>query len=80
MLLADPTTPAPLGGGSNPSYLFVGHDHQGGFLNVKVMDGLSWKVVNTGGWTRDGGGPEIHGHVTIWDKNENAPQVHCLRI
>lgn len=80
VLIADPTTPAPLGAGSDPSYLFLGHDHQGGFQNLKAMGDLPWRIVNTGGWTRDGGGPEIHGHVTLWDKNENSPQVHCLRI
>jgi hypothetical protein len=80
VLMADPTTPAPLGGGKDPSYLFLGHDHQGGFQNVKGMDGMTWKLVNTGGWTHDGGSPEIHGHVVIWPKEENAPLIHCVRV
>lgn len=80
VLIMDPTTPAPLGGGKDPSFLFLGHDHQGGFQDIKGMDNMPWRLVNTGGWTHDGGSPEIHGHMVMWDKDENTPQVHCVRV
>ena len=80
VLMTDSTTPAPLGQADAPSYLFVGHDHQGGFKNLPGMDGRYWKLVNTGGWTNDGDGPAVHGHVVLWSKNEAAPAVHCIRV
>jgi hypothetical protein len=80
VLMLDSTTPAPLGHADSPSYLFVGHDHQGGFKNVMGMDNRPWKIVNTGGWTNDGAGPAVHGHVTLWAKNEDAPSVHCIHV
>ena len=80
VLMADSTTPAPLGRADVPSYLFVGHDHKGGFKSISGMDNRPWRVVNTGGWTNDGGGSAVHGHVTLWAKDENAPSVHCIRV
>jgi len=79
-LMADPTTPAPLGRADAPSYLFVGHDHRGGFKNLVGMDGRPWRVINTGGWTNDGGGPAVHSHVTLWAKDEDTPSVHCVSV
>jgi hypothetical protein len=80
VLMADSTTPAPLGQADAPSYLFVGHDHQGGFKDVLGMDNRSWKLVNTGGWTNDGDGPAVHGHVALWSKDAAGPTVHCVRV
>jgi hypothetical protein len=80
VLMADDTTPPPLGKADDPSYLFVGHDHLGGFQSVTAMDGRLWQVVNTGGWTNDGTGSKVHGHAVIWSKNENTPSVHCIGI
>jgi hypothetical protein len=80
VLMADDTTPAPLGRTDDPSYLFVGHDHRGGFKHLVGMDGRAWQIVNTGGWTNDGGGPHVHGHVTLWAKNEDTPSVHCISV
>ena len=80
VLMADDTTPPPLGHPTDPSYLFVGHDHRGGFADVSAMDGRPWRVVNTGGWTNDGNGPAVHGHATVWSKDEDAPTVHCIRV
>jgi hypothetical protein len=80
VLMADATTPPPLGHPSDPSYLFLGHDHRGGFADVSAMDERPWKIVNTGGWTNDGCGSAVHGHATVWSKNENIPRVHCVRV
>jgi hypothetical protein len=80
VLMADSTTPAPLGRADTPSFLFVGHDHRGGFKNIMSMDNRPWRVVNTGGWTRDGNSPAIHGHVTLWSKDKNEPSVHCVSV
>jgi len=80
VLMADDTTPPPFGNPTDPSYLFLGHDHRGGFADVKAMDDRPWKIVNTGGWTNDGGGPAVHGHATVWNKDKNAPEVHCVRV
>jgi hypothetical protein len=80
VLMADSTTPVPLGHADTPSYLFVGHDHRGGFKNLSAMDNRPWRVINTGGWTTDAGNSAIHGHVTLWAKDENLPSVHCIRV
>ena len=80
VLMADSTTPTPIGRADAPSYLFLGHDHRGGFKNLSAMDNRPWRVINTGGWTTDGGNSAIHGHVTLWAKNEDAPSVHCVRV
>lgn len=80
LLTADPTTPAPVGDTDAPSYLFLGHDHAGGFTDVPGLDSLTWKLVNTGGWTNDAGSTAVHGHVTVWGENDDGPTVHCARV
>lgn len=81
LLMADPVTPAPIGDPLHPSYLFIGHDHRGGFARVEGMDGMNWKVVNSGGWTDDTDrGRNVHSHIVTWRKGENSPMVHCAKI
>ena len=80
LLTADPTTPPPIGPLDTPSYLFIGHDHAGGFADFTGMDGAAWKYVNTGGWTNDRGSNAVHGHVTVWLKDEMAPSIHCVAV
>ena len=64
-----------------PSYLFVGHDHVGGAGRVSGPDGLPFRVINTGGWTDDGGkGIVPHGHVVIWPKGSSEPEVKFIKV
>jgi len=77
-LMADPTTPGAIGSSTDPCYLFIGHDHDGGKMDIAGLDGKSWKVVNTGGWTSDRGEKTLHTHVVIWDEDANEPTVRCL--
>jgi hypothetical protein len=80
ILLSDSTTPAPLGQPFAPSYLFIGHDHGGGFDKLKGLDGRNWQLVNTGGWTMDDRRKEIHGHITVWNKSSDFPQSCCAAV
>ena len=80
VLTADPTTPPPIGPSTMPSYLFVGHDHLGGDKVLPGMDGKSWRVVNTGGWTSDGKHGSLHCHTVVWYPNDDAPKVYCLKV
>jgi hypothetical protein len=80
LLMVDDTTPAPIGPIDSPAYLFLGHDHLGGFKDFTAMDNRPWRAVNTGGWTNDGGEPHVHGHATVWPENANGPLVHCVRV
>ena len=80
LLMTDTTAPSPIGPATAPAYLFLGHDHLGGFKDIVAMDNHPWKIVNTGGWTNDGGEPKVHGHVTVWSENANEPLVHCVHI
>ena len=78
VLTADPTTPPPIGSSTMPSYLFVGHDHLGGVMDLPGMDGKAWRVVNTGGWTTDEKHANLHCHATLWYPDEDAPRIFCL--
>jgi hypothetical protein len=78
LLATDPTTPAILGPASAPSYLFVGHDHGGGSMDVEGLDGHDWKLVNTGGWTRDRGEEAPHAHVVAWATGAEGPSTYCV--
>jgi UDP-2,3-diacylglucosamine pyrophosphatase LpxH len=80
VLAADPTTPASLGPSSDPSYFFVGHDHGGGAENVQGLDGHDWRLVNTGGWTRDRGEVKPHAHVVAWKTGAASPLTYCVRV
>ena len=80
VLMADDTTPPPIGSSAMPSYLFVGHDHLGGARDVVGMDGKLWRVVDTGGWTSDNEHRGLHCHATIWLPDENTPAAYCLRV
>jgi hypothetical protein len=79
-LMSDPTTPAPLGDASMPSYLFIGHDHYGGYKDVSGLDNHPWKIVNLGGWTGDGGCVSPHCHAAIWPHDKNEPTTFCLKF
>lgn len=79
-LVTDPTTPSTLGPSAAPSYLFVGHDHGGGDMSVEGLDGHDWRVVNTGGWTRDLGELAPHAHVVAWEVGAEAPSTYCVRV
>lgn len=78
LLMADPTTPPPIGASKFQSYLFVGHDHRGGSRDVVAMDGKPWTVVNTGGWTTEGGCRTPHKHAVVWSEGHTEPGVYCL--
>jgi hypothetical protein len=78
-LVADPTTPPVLGLSSAPSYVFFGHDHGGGEESVRGLDGHDWRLVNTGGWTRDHGESSPHSHVVVWRTGDDAPVTYCVR-
>jgi hypothetical protein len=79
-LMMDPTTPGAIGSSKDPCYLFIGHDHDGGKMDVSGLDGKPWKIVNTGGWTSDRGEETPHTHVVIWDEDANEPTVRCLSV
>jgi len=79
-LAADPTTPAILGPAAAPSYFIVGHDHGGGAENVQGLDGHDWRLVNTGGWTRDHDESSPHSHVAVWRVGAELPFTHCVRV
>jgi hypothetical protein len=78
VLATDSTTPAILGPASAPSYFFVGHDHGGGDMDVQGFDGHDWKLVNTGGWTRDNDESAPHAHVVAWGTGADAPSTYCV--
>jgi len=80
VLLADPTTPPPIGNTDWPSYLFIGHDHKGGSADLIGPDGRRFKLINTGGWTAEGGSTKLHSHVVVWRKGEDAPNTYCVRV
>lgn len=80
VLLSDPSTPAPLGDRTKPSYLFLGHDHGGGISEISGMDGMPWRTMNLGGWTSEGGRTDVHSHALVWRKGAAAPSMHCLSI
>jgi hypothetical protein len=80
LLLSDSTTPSPLGLPFSSSYLFVGHDHGGGFKKISGMDNRNWELVNTGGWTMDDGRKEVHSHVTLWKKQSDYPESFCVSV
>lgn len=80
VLMADDTTPPPIGTGVMPSYLFVGHDHLGGSKDVLGMDGKPWRVVNTGGWTSDNEHRGLHCHATMWFEGDEQPTIYCLGV
>lgn len=79
VLLADPSTPAPLGPRGNPCYLVIGHDHAGGSLNIEnLYDGCAFRVLNLGGWTREGGATDIHQHALVWNYDAELPRTVCF--
>jgi hypothetical protein len=78
VLMADDTTPPPIGSSAMPSYLFVGHDHLGGSKDVVGMDGKPWRVVDTGGWTSDREHKGLHCHATMWFEGEERPTIYCV--
>jgi hypothetical protein len=79
-LMADPTTPGAIGSSTAPCHLFIGHDHDGGKLDIAGLDGKSWKVVNTGGWTADRHEKTLHTHAVIWAEDSNEPMIRCLSV
>ena len=79
-LMMDPTTPGAIGSSTYPCYLFIGHDHDGGNQDIVGLDGKTWKLINTGGWTSDRGEKTLHTHAVIWDEDANAPTVRCLSV
>ena len=74
----DPTTPGAIGSSPTPSYLFIGHDHDGGKQDIIGLDGRPWKLINTGGWTADRGEKALHTHAVVWEEDAEGPAVHCL--
>jgi len=78
-LMADPTTPGAIGPIAHPSYLFIGHDHGGGSMDISTLDNRPWKVINSGGWTADGGCHEPHAHVVVWNKCDDGPISVCVK-
>jgi UDP-2,3-diacylglucosamine pyrophosphatase LpxH len=80
LLAVDPTTPAILGPTEVPSYFFVGHDHGGGAMAVPGLDGHDWRVVNTGGWTRDRDESAPHSHVVAWGVGADGPSTYCVGV
>ena len=79
-LMLDSTTPGTIGPANLPAYLFIGHDHDGGKADITGLDGRNWKLINTGGWTRDRNEKTLHQHVVIWNEDADEPSVHCIRI
>ena len=79
-LMMDPTTPGAIGSSTYPCYLFIGHDHDGGKMDVAGLDGKPWKIVNTGGWTSDRGEKTLHTHAVIWAEDANEPTIRCLSV
>lgn len=77
-LMMDPTTPGAIGSSPMPSYLFIGHDHDGGKQDIIGLDGRPWKLINTGGWTADRGEKALHTHAVVWEEDAEGPAVHCL--
>jgi len=79
-LMADATTPGAIGPTTHPCYLFIGHDHGGGTMDISALDGRPWKLINTGGWTADGGCREPHSHVVVWNTSDDKPISVCVKI
>ena len=79
-LMMDPTTPGAIGSSTYPCYLFIGHDHDGGKMDVAGLDGKPWKIVNTGGWTSDRGEKTLHTHAVIWAEDADEPTIRCLSV
>ena len=81
-IMTDPLSPFPDIRYQNwPSYLFVGHDHYGGTTEVESLDGFKFKVINTGGWTDDGGKGIIpHAHVIMWERGGNKPLTFSFKV
>jgi hypothetical protein len=77
-LMMDPTTPAAIGSSKFPSYLVIGHDHDGGKSDILGLDYKPWKLVNLGGWTADNGEKTMHTHALIWTEDANEPAIHSL--
>jgi hypothetical protein len=82
VLMADSLAPFPnKTNSSSLGYLFVGHDHVGGEGTVEGPDGFVFKVINTGGWTDDGGkGIVPHGHLVMWEKGATEPIVETVKV
>lgn len=82
VLATDPMTPAILGEAAAPSYFFVGHDHGGGQLTIPGLDRHDWKLVNTGGWTKDRDTDLPHAHVVVWrdDVVAEGPTTYCVGV
>jgi hypothetical protein len=80
ILMADPTTPGAIGSSEFPSYLAIGHDHDGGKSDILGLDDKPWKLVNLGGWTSDRGEKTMHTHVLIWAEDANEPTIHSLKV
>ena len=63
---------------TKPSHFIMGHDHYGG-QGTYDTDGMPFVVLNTGGWTDDGGaGIHPHGHV-VWSRG-GIPNMETIRI
>lgn len=69
-----PVSPEPAG------YFVVGHDHAGGNVDIGLVAGRRWRLLNLGGWTTDRGETKPHSHVVVWDEGEQEPSLYSLRV
>ena len=76
----DPTTPAMLGDPAAKGFLVIGHDHNGGSEDIAGLDGYSWGLRNTGGWTSDRDETALHTHVLIHMEDVPEPALFCIKI
>lgn len=69
-----PASPEPSG------YFVVGHDHAGGNVDIGLVAGRRWRLLNLGGWTTDRGEAEPHSHVAVWVQGEQEPSLYSVRV
>jgi hypothetical protein len=76
----DPTTPAMLGDPKAKGFFVIGHDHDGGLMDVTGLDGHAWGLRNTGGWTSDRDETALHAHVLIHVEDAVEPSLFCINV
>ena len=76
----DPTTPAMLGDPKAKGFFVIGHDHNGGSEDIAGLDGYSWGLRNTGGWTSDRDETAPHTHVLIHMEDASEPSLSCIKV
>lgn len=66
-----------------PSYLIKGHTHDAGAGKVTSLDGVTFKVYDLGGWTKDAAGHHDnvpHTHVLAWRSFPGEPETYAMNV